>query len=241
MALSVFAVRTQQNCLLAQELLSRAVALDPKCSRAFSISAFIAAMEVLWGWRPRASLQCAFDSAQMALLIDEDEPWAHLALGWVLTQNRAPDAGVEEYYKARALCPHVPCHAWLSIALGYLGRFEKALLELDTAEHQGIRELFRGVNNSARASISFCMGRHQDAALAARRSVLENPFLITSQRQLIVNHALTGQIGEAREGLGTFNRLVPNASLQTIAGSLPNIRDAEQSKVLEAFHSLGVE
>jgi hypothetical protein len=129
----------------------------------------------------------------------------------------------------------------LALALGYLGQIERALTELETAKHVGVREILAGVNNSARAGVFFCAGRYKDAIVAARRSVQENPGLVASQRQLVVNHALIGEIDEARVALTRFKQLVPNASLQTVAGSLPNIRDAEQSKILEAFHSLGLE
>jgi hypothetical protein len=77
--------------------------------------------------------------------------------------------------------------------------------------------------------------------VAARRSVQENPGLVASQRQLVVNHALIGEIDEARAALIRVKQLVPNVSLQTIARSLPNIRDAEQSKIFEAFPSLRLE
>jgi DNA-binding SARP family transcriptional activator len=242
-ALSLLSVRTLTNHGFAGELLERAIQLDANCARAYSISAYFAGMSVLSGWKPREStLRRAFETAQRALLIDANDPWGHFALGWVLTQSRATELGVEEYEKAIALAPHFPhARSCLGLALAYLGKIDRALTEVEAAARFGTLEILAGLTNSARAGLFFCAERYHDAILAARRSVQESPGLVASQRQLVVNHALAGEIDEARAALTVFKQLVPNATLQKIAGSLPNIHDREQTKILEAFHKLGLE
>jgi DNA-binding winged helix-turn-helix (wHTH) protein/TolB-like protein/Tfp pilus assembly protein PilF len=242
MALSITRKRTRQNYALAEKLLERAIELDPYCVRAHSLAAYFHALQVLWGWNPRReTMLLAIGAAESAVALDEHDAWAHFALGWALTQNRSPEHGIEEYQKAIAINPcFSSAHACLGLALGYTGQIEKALAALDEGERLDAPEIFMGLTMSARAGVYAAAEKSDDTIKAARRSVQQGPGLVASQRHLVVNCALTGEMKEARAALKTFVGIVPNASLKSIAAALPYISDIHFNRTLDAFRLLGL-
>jgi len=66
------------------------------------------------------------------------------------------------------------------------------------------------------------------------------PGLVPSQRHLVVNSALAGEMDEARTAFATFLRMVPNASLGLITSGLPNIRDNDLNRTLDGFRLVGL-
>jgi len=234
--------RTPENVAIAQELLRRAIELEPHYGRAHSVLAEFLGREVLYGRKPRRStVRLAFEAAQKAVLCDEHDAWAHFALGWAFSMSRSPEAGIEEYRKALAINPYLPHIQYsLAAALSSVGEPEKALAELGEAEYLGAPEVYPGQCNSIRASIYFLSEKHDEAIKAARRSVWQSPSHIFSYHQLAVNYALVGKVEEARAELATLVRLAPNTSLNVIAESLPYIHDRETNQTLDAFRLMGI-
>src|SRR6185312_15842932 len=138
-------------------------------------------IQVLWGWKKRQStMPLALEAAGNAILRDEEDPWAHLSMGWALTQNRQPEDAVEEYRKALAINPYFSmAYTCMGLALGYLGRSESALAALDDRDRLNAPEFFAGQPLSARASVYGCAENSTEAIKAARRSVQQAPDLIS--------------------------------------------------------------
>ena len=241
-ALSIARQRSRQNYAVAETLLGRALELDPTSVRAHSIAAWFAGSQVIYGWKSRESaLAPGLDAAYNAIQLDPHDPWAHFALGWVLTQNRSTEEGAEEYRRALAINPYFslayPC---LGLALAYLGQTDEALKVLENGDRMNAPEIFVGLTNSARAGIYFCAEKHHDAIKAARSSVQQGPGLVASHRQLVVNCALAGEMGEARAAFKTLVQLVPGISLNSVANALPHVHTDHVSRTLEVFRLMGV-
>ena len=241
MALSITRERTRQSYITAEQLLTRAVELEPHCGRAHSVAAYFHGLQVLWGWKPRQqTIPLAIEAAHKALALDEQDAWGHFALGFALTQNRLPEPAIEEYQRATAINPYFPsAYACLGLALAYSGQIEKGLAALDEGERLDAPEIFVGITNSARAGLYACAEKSDDAIKAARRSTRQSPGLVGSQRNLVVNCALAGSMEEARSEFKTFLELVPNSSLESIASALPYINDNHLNRTLDAFRLLG--
>jgi DNA-binding winged helix-turn-helix (wHTH) protein/Tfp pilus assembly protein PilF len=243
-ATSAFALlkfRTPRNYAIAESLLRRAIELAPDFVRAHSFLAYLYGIQVLWGWRQRQStMPLALEAASKAILLDEQDAWAHLSVGWALTQNRQPEDAVEEYRKALAINPYFPmAHTCLGLALSYLGQNERALAALDDRDRLNVPEVFAGHPLSARASVYACAEKCADAIKAARRSIRQAPDLVSSQQHLIVNSVSVGEMEQARATLRSLTGIRPNCLLSTIADSLPYVRDSDVNRTLEAFHLLG--
>jgi DNA-binding winged helix-turn-helix (wHTH) protein/tetratricopeptide (TPR) repeat protein len=234
--------RTRENVAIAEELLKRAIELEPNYGRAHSVFAEFLGREVLYGRKPRRStIPLAFEAAQKAMLCDEQDAWAHFALAWALTMGRSPEAGIEEYQRALTINPYRPHMRYsLAAALAFLGQTEKALAELGEAERLGAPEVYPGKCNSIRALIYFLSGKHDEAIKAAERAVWQSSSHVFGHHQLSVNYALVGRVEEARAEFAALVRLVPNISLNVIAESLPYIHDRESNQVLDAFRIIGL-
>jgi len=242
MALVLGKHRTRENVAIAEELLRRAIELEPHYGRAHSVLAEFLGREVLYGRKPRRStVPLAFEAAQKAVLCDEHDAWAHFALGWAFSMSRSPEAGIEQYRKALAINPYLPhIQCCLAAALSDVGEIEKALAELGEAERLGAPEVYPGQCNSIHALIYFLSEKRDEAIKAAQRSVWQAPSRIFGHHHLAVNYALAGKMEEARAALATLVGLVPNTSLNVIAESLPYIHDRASNQVLDAFRLMGI-
>ena len=91
------------------------------------------------------------EAAQKAVVLDSDDAWAHLALGFVYGITRRAGEAVVEHEKALALNPNFAiAYTYQGAALAYLGRGEEALLKIDASERLSPRGLFQGVNSVCR-------------------------------------------------------------------------------------------
>ena len=118
-ALALMNSRTRPDVAAANELLRKAIALDPGYAQAHSLLSFVTTLGVHMGWEPREStLALASDAAHKALFLDSDDPWAHVALGYVLAWSRRADDALVEYERRslsiRTLpsptgCSRLPC------------------------------------------------------------------------------------------------------------------------------------
>jgi DNA-binding winged helix-turn-helix (wHTH) protein len=234
--------RSPHNYAMAESLLKRAIELDPDCARAHSALAYLYGIQVLWGWKQRRdTVPLALEAACKAILLDERDAWAHLAKGWILTQNREPEGAVEEYTKALAINPYFPfALTCLGLALSYLGQSERALAALDDRDRLNAPEVFAGQPLSARAAVYACAENYTDSIKAARLSLQQAPDLVSSQQHLIVNYISVGETERAQAALRSLIRVRPNCSLNTIADSLPYVRDRDLDRTLGAFHRLGL-
>jgi TolB-like protein/Tfp pilus assembly protein PilF len=245
-ALALMNSRTRTDVAAANELLRKAIALDPGYAQAHSLLSFVTTLGVHMGWEPREStLAIASDAAHKALFLDADDPWAHVALGYVLAWSRRADDALVEYEKALALNPNFAIAHWLlALALCYLGRSEEALAHGDQAERLSPRDLLArgnaGVSNNVRAIACFVAGRYRDGIAFARKAIIESPNLIPAYRALVVNCALAGEIEEAKLALRTLKRLAPDISLKSLDEVIPYVRDNDRQGYVEGFRLAGL-
>lgn len=215
--LSLILKLTKHDNAAAQELLKKAITIDPSYAQAYSLLAFSLSLANSWGWQPSQSvLAPAWDAAQRAIRLDSDNPWAHLALGHVHRQRLELQDAVAEFQNAIALNPNFAfAHTHLGLALCFLGRSEEALVELDTAERLSPRDFQAGLNNIGRAIACFIDERYRDGIDFARKAVRQSPDAAGAHQLLVVNSALAGEVVDAKVALQTLKRLEPNLSLET--------------------------
>jgi tetratricopeptide (TPR) repeat protein len=206
---------TKHDNAAAQELLKKAITIDPAYAQAYSLLAFSLSLDNSWGWQPSQSvLAPAWDVAQRAIRLDADNPWAHLALGHVHRQRLELQDAVAEFQNAIALNPNFAfAHTHLGLALCFLGRSEEALVELDTAERLSPRDFQAGLNNIGRAIAYFIDGRYRDGIDFARKAVRQNPDTAGAHHLVVVNNALAGEVAEAKVALQTLKRIADMAQL----------------------------
>jgi hypothetical protein len=98
-----------------------------------------------------------------------------------------------------------------------------------------------GVSNNVRAIACFIEGRYRDGMRFARRAIFESPNLAPAYRALIINCALAGEIAEARAGLQTLKRLVPEISMEWIKRvTSMYMREGDRQRYAEGFRLAGL-
>src|ERR1044072_120832 len=123
-------------------------------------------------------LSACIGGAHKALQLDVNEPWAHVAMGYVLVWSRRAAEGIVHFEKTLTLNPNFAItHYILATALCYLGSSEEALDHSDQAPRLSPGDLLAGGNagviNSVRALASFFAGRYHDGSDFARKAIIE--------------------------------------------------------------------
>ena len=242
-ALSYVNTRSMRDYAAALDLLKKAIQIDATYALPHALIAYVTALEALYGWMPKEiAIPAARDAAQKGLLLDSDDPWVHLALGYVHQQDRNSENAAQEYRKALSLNPNFAlAHTYLAATLCYLGQIDEAVAHIATSERLSPRDLFHGINSLIRAIACFFEEKHKEASAFARKSILESPGIVTGYRQLVVNCALAGDIDEARAALLILKDLQPELSLKWIEEWQPYRRESDRQKYIEGFRLAGLE
>jgi len=115
-ALTHYGRMTTRESETAIELLRQAVQQHPDYGPAHSLLAFALLVSGHVGWIPESDdYQDSAKLANRALELDDQNPWAHLALGYLAFTQRQTGESVREYKRALDLNPN------FAIAYGYLG------------------------------------------------------------------------------------------------------------------------
>jgi adenylate cyclase len=245
-ALSLMNTRAKSEVSAARKLLQKSIVLDPSYALAYALLSFVTTLGVHMGWDRRESiLAFARDNAHKALQLDPDDPWAHLALGYVLVWSKQVSDGLIEYEKALATNPNFAIAYYLiALANAFLGRSNEALVHADNAARLSPRDLLArghaGVYNAVRATAYFVAGQYRDSMEFARKALAESPNLVPAHRMLVVSSALVGDIEEAKSALRFLKRLVPEMSLKRIEQMTPMVRDQDRSRYLEGLRLAGL-
>jgi len=240
--LSLILKMTKSDNAAAQELLKKAITIDPSYAQAYSLLAFSLSLANSWGWQPSQSvLAPAWDAAQKAIRLDADNPWAHLALGHIHRQRLELHDAVAEFQNSIALNPNFAfAHTHLGLAMCFLGRSEEALVALDTAERLSPRDFQAGLNNIGRAIACFIEERYRDGIDFARKAVRQSPDTAGAHHLVVVNSALAGEVTEAKVALQALKRLEPDLSLGTLDVAV-YARDGDRRRYRDAFRLAGLE
>jgi TolB-like protein len=227
----------------ALTLLAEAMALDPEYAKARSLSALVR-MHIVWmGWSdtPAEALRLVSETARAAVQLDEQDPWAHLALGQTYSYARNPEDAVAAIRKAIDLNPSFAmAHAWLGIVLGYAGMPEGAIGEIDQAVRISPLDPFNTIYPTFRSVVHFAAGRYEETLAETRQSVRERPEFIGAWRMLVISLAHLGRIEEARNALVEAKRLQPGLSLAWAQEFAPWAREDDLNRYVEGFRLAGL-
>jgi len=117
------------------ELLKRALEADPHYARASSLLAWAYAARAQLGWsEPSEELEKALTMARQAIEQDWEDPWAHLAAGYVHMVSRRFNSAVQELNEALEQNPNFAfAHMLLGSTYGYAGEPEQGLSHVSLA------------------------------------------------------------------------------------------------------------
>ena len=234
---------TEDDNRAAQDLLLRAVALDPGYAQAHSMLgwSYIFHAWTAWGDRPADLIPLAREAARTAIALDEHDPWGHVVLGRVHAYSRDHDNAVAELEKAIQLNPNLPiARGMLGLILAYGGKSEQAIAALDRAIRANPRDPFNVFYHGSYAVAHYLAGRYQEAARWARQGVQQRPDYPGFHRMLAISCAKLGQLEQARAALDQARQLQPGLSLAWAEAYAPYSRPEDLQHYIDGLREAGL-
>ena len=234
---------TRQDNFVAQALLEKAIALDPDYGQALGVLATSHTFGAHMGWEDMTlALPIAERAAQAAMRADNEDPWAHYALGCASLFSRRFDDSLAAYATAMRLNPSFSlAQGYYGLALSYCGRWEEG----DAAARRALRassphDPFSAIYTSIASYAQFCGRRYGEAMSLAREAIRLRGDFVGPHRVLTAAAGLIGDTQAARAALQMLKVVQPNISLAWIARNMPIRDQAEREHYLEGFRRAGM-
>jgi adenylate cyclase len=239
----VYAFRPDEN-LAAQELLGKAIALDPFYAPALAFAAWCREQRLVRGWPTvgEDDARTAVALAQRAIASGNDDAQALAPAGFVLVMvARDYDAGLDALRRALERNPGSGFVTFLSgTALVFGGDPEEALVRLERA--MALNPLDPGffMHLSVAGLAHLFGGRPGPALELAKRSAALYPDWDTTYWVLVPAYVQLDRPAEARAALAKLVSLSPGSTVSGFRRRLPVRNSASLDIVLDGFRQAGL-
>jgi TolB-like protein/DNA-binding winged helix-turn-helix (wHTH) protein/tetratricopeptide (TPR) repeat protein len=229
---------------LAEELLQRAIAIDPNYAQAHGLLGWInVTMFNLDSRLPiREFTDKALASGERAVHLDDDEPWGHLALGLGHARRRHPELAFNHLSRSIDLNPNFALgHAGLGYALAAGGQPERGLRAVEQAERLSPRDPFLAIYAPVvRYMALFALGRYEETVAICRATAAAHPNHSGAWRLMTVSLGLLGKTEEAKEALAHALTLQPELSSAHVEHNTVYADPADRARFLEGLRKAGL-
>ncbi len=226
----------------AISILQRAVQRYPDYAPAHSMLAFMLLVSGYVGcnvMEPQVKQASPF--AARAAELDDSDPWAHLALGFLAFAMRRTDEAAEEFQHALDLNPNfAAAHGYLGWALAFDGRADQAIAHLELAIRLSPHDPQNAIFNTGIAVVHYLSGRFAEAVSFGRKALQQRSGFTASNRICVASLAQAGQIDEARAALAHLKELHPDLSIAWIEKCVP-YTPGPMAKFIAGMRKAGLE
>ena len=228
--------KTENEAAIA--LLKRAVERYPDYAPAHSMLAFMMLVSGHLGWSVEE--QAAALAARAAAL-DDNDPWAHLALGYAAFVRRQTSVATAEFRRAIALNPNfAAAYGYLGWALAFDGQSDQAIAHLEEAIRMSPHDPQNAVFNAGFAAAHYLAGRYAKAVEYSSTALQQRSAFTAGYRIHCASLAQNGQSDEARAVLARLKELQPDVSIAWIKQNVP-YQPGPMAKFLEGMRKAGLE
>jgi tetratricopeptide (TPR) repeat protein len=227
---------------VAIDILKRAVERYPSYAPAHSMLAFTLLLSRQLGWSgAEPELKQAAILAVRAAELDDSDPWAHLALGYVAYIQRRTDAAVEEFQRALDLNPNfAAAHGYMGLALSNDGQSGPAIEHIEQAIRMSPHDPQNALFNVGLAAAHYFAGRYSEAVGFARKALQQRDGMTAGHRNYVASLAQAGQIDTARTALQRLMELQPNISVAWVEQYVP-MTSKQMAKLIEGLRKAGLQ
>jgi TolB-like protein len=196
----------------AQELLRRAVSMEPRYARAHALLGWAVWWATLCMWSPDADAGYARAAghAQEALTFDASDPWARMVAGLTLSTAGEHERALAELGRMLTLNPSFALgHTALGWGLLRAGWFEEAIAETEWALRMSPVDSFSGLYTTVHGLALLAARRFEEALPFLQTAVADFPDYSGHYNTLISCCGHLGLLPEAQVLLAERNRLGP--------------------------------
>ena len=207
----------------AIDMLRLAVQRYPNYAPAQSILSFALLVSDLVGWAPAGKpYQLAADLAHRAAELDDNDPWAHFALGYLAFTARKTDDAVREFQRALDLNPNfAAAYGYLGWAVVFDGRHEEATEYFQQAFRMSPHDPLIAFFYAGMCAAHYFARRFDEAVEWGRKSIQQRPGFIPGHRILCASLAQAGRIEELGAAMARVRELQPNISMAWLEEHVP--------------------
>jgi adenylate cyclase len=223
-------------------ILREAVQRYPDYAPGHGMLAFALLVSGHVGWIPDGGERDkAAYHAHKAVELDENDPWAHMALGYLAFTGHRTDDAVRHFQAAIDLNPNfAAAHGFVGWALVFDGRSEEALRCFDQAMRMSPRDPLHGFFSAGISAAHYLASHYSEAVKWGRQAVQLRPGILGGYRILCASLAQAGDIEEARVVLSQLRQLHPSVSIAWIERNVP-YTGGPMNKFLEGLRKAGLQ
>jgi Tfp pilus assembly protein PilF len=239
---SLFWRLTKAETEAAIAILKQAVERYPDYGPAHSMLAFVLLISGYVGWsQMEPQLQLAGRLAPRAAELDDSDPWAHLALGYVAFVRRRTNVAAAEFRRALDLNPNfAAAHGYLGWTLAFDGQSDEAMTHLEEAIRMSPHDPQNAIFNTGLAAVHYLEGRYAKAVEYSSKSLQQRSAFTAGNRIHVASLAQNGQIDEARGALARLKEMHPDLSIAWIERNVPYTA-GPMAKFLEGMRKAGLQ
>ncbi len=221
-------------------ILREALARYPNYGPAYSLLAFVLLVRTYLGWSAEAELEEAARLAARATELDDSDPWAHLALGFVAFVRRQTNVSAAEFRRAIDLNPNfAAAHGYLGWTLAFDGQSNEAAKHLEEAVRLSPHDPQNALFNTGLAVTHYQEGRYQKAVDYSSSTLQQRSAFTPGHRIHVASLAQNGQIEEARTALNHLKKMHPDLTVSWIMENVPYTAEPMR-KFLEGMRKAGL-
>jgi adenylate cyclase len=240
---SLFWRMTEAEGAAAIDILNRAVERYPDYAPAHSMLAFVllvsSHLNLTFSKGPQ--LTRAAELGARAAELDDSDPWAHVALGYVAFMQRRTAESVAEFQRALQLNPNfAAAHGYMGWALAFDGQSENAIAHIEEAIRMSPHDPQHPIFNTGLAIAQYMAGRYDEAVALCRAAFQQRAGMVRGTRVYIASLALAGRPEEARTALARMKETNPDLSIAWIEQNVP-YTPGPMAKFLEGMRKAGLQ
>ncbi len=241
-ALSHYWRVTKEDHVAARALLEQAISIDPRYGHALGVLGASYTFAAHMGWEDGAVVVPIAERAALAAIrADDEDPWAHHALGAVYLLSRRFDEALAEFDLALRFNPNFSqAQNHRAAALAFCGRWEESIRTIEPALRLSPRDPFSALYFATACFAHYIGGNYDEALRLARTAVRLRGDFASAHRVLAAATGMVGPPEAAAAALEELRRAQPNISLAWIEKYVPLKRDCDRERYLEGFRRAGL-
>ncbi|MEP1352417.1 MAG: adenylate/guanylate cyclase domain-containing protein [Tateyamaria sp.] len=224
----------------AQEMLTKAVADDPRFALALAVRSYLKFHAWFFKWNSKpGALSEALSEAEKAVSIDPDLAAGHAFLGWMHMWGEGMDRAMSEHEKALELDPnYADGHLWKASTLIYRGTPELAIESMDRAMRLEPHTPPIYLLNYGHLLLQ--MDRYDEALSYLNAAIRKAPKFPMNYIFLAVTKASQGDVAAAQAAGKQLMDLLPTATVSSLTSQLPYSQEEHSAKVSDGLLEAGL-